>query len=61
MVAGTGFKNPPRTHWGGTIHQIKSGRYLTEFRWDCGKLHPAPETFDTWLDPAAWVNGHTDA
>lgn len=50
-----------RTRGGGTIRQLKSGRYQARFRWDDGELHPAPETFETRLDAAAWLKAQTDA
>ncbi len=50
-----------RTRGGGSIRQLKSGRYQARFRWDDGELHPAPETFETRLDAAAWLKAQTDA
>ena len=50
-----------RTRGAGTIRQLKSGRYQARFRWDDGVLHPAPETFETRLDAAAWLKSQTEA
>ncbi len=41
----------------GSVRQLPSGRWQARWRDGEGKLHPAPQTFDTRLDAAAWLDG----
>jgi integrase len=41
----------------GTTRQLASGRWQARFRGEDGVLRPAPVTFDTRLDAAAWLRG----
>lgn len=41
----------------GATRQLPSGRWQARFRGDDGVLRPAPVTFDTKLDAAAWLKG----
>ncbi len=50
-----------RTRGGGSIRQLTSGKFQARYRWDDGVLHPAPETFETRQDAAAWLKSQADA
>lgn len=50
----------PRPRGAGTVRQLPSGRWQARHRGTDGTLHPAPTTFITKLDAAAWLKTQSD-
>lgn len=48
-----------RASGAGTTRQLASGRWQARFRGPDGTLRPAPVTFDTKLDAAAWLTSQS--
>lgn len=45
-----------REHGAGAVRQLPSGRWQARYRSDDGKMHSAPQTFDTKLDASTWLD-----
>jgi integrase len=56
----TGRATRKREAGSGALRKLPSGRWQARFRGPDGVMRPAPVTFDTKLDAAAWLRGQGD-